>query len=158
MEKVRLNKTTTVRRAFLIIIGLGIIALMAIFLNSVIAHYERMVAFNHLCRHGRARANLDTWSISPEAVIQSFPQSETVLGTIEHKTRFVHDFLGLTNADIYVARLSGPYADDTDLDALTKFTELVYLELINSNVTEEGVNKFKEKLPKCEILYITEKE
>jgi hypothetical protein len=150
MEKVRLNKTTTVRRAFLIIIGLGIIALMAIFLNSVIAHYERMVAFNHLCRHGRARANLDTWSISPEAVIQSFPQSETVLGTIEHKTRFVHDFLGLTNADIY--------ADDTDLDALTKFTELVYLELINSNVTEEGVNKFKEKLPKCEILYITEKE
>ncbi|MEJ2650101.1 MAG: hypothetical protein P8016_17030 [Sedimentisphaerales bacterium] len=154
MSKVRINKIRTIRRAFLIIIGLAIIALMAIFLNSVIAHYERMAAFKHLCRNvSVVRANLDTWSISPKSVIQSFPQSQTVFGTIEHKTGFVSNILGLRNADIYVARLSGPYADDTDLHALTKFTELVYLELINTNVTEEGVNKFKEKLQECEIVF-----
>ena len=153
MSKVRINKIRTIRRAFLIIIGLAIIALMAIFLNSVIAHYERMAAFKHLCRNvSIVRANLDTWSISPKAVIQSFPQSQTVFGTIEHKTGFVSDIFGLRNADIYAARLSGPYADDTDLDALTKFAELIYLELINTNVTEEGINKFKEKLPECEVI------
>lgn len=147
------NKIKIIRRALLIIIGFGILTIIFIFLNSIVNNYARMAAFDHLCRNERPRANLDTWSISPKAVLQTFPQSQTVFGTVEHKIKFISDILGLRSVKLYVARLAGQYADDKDLEALARFPELEYLEVINANVTKDGLNKFRKALPDCEINY-----
>ena len=56
------------------------------------------------------------------------------------------------DVDILVVRLAGPGANDSDLDALTYFPELEYLELVNTNVTEAGLARFRKALPECEII------
>lgn len=50
------------------------------------------------------------------------------------------------------ARLVWDEVDDTDLAALEHFPEMEYLELVDTAVTDDGVEKLQRALPKLHIV------
>jgi len=109
----------------------------------------RMSAFKHLRRNQRTCALLDTWSVKPKAVLESFPQTQTVFGTIEPRPRWISE---IVSVKLIVGRIAGPDADDSDLYALSRFHELEYLELVNAGISESALNKLREAVPDCQIV------
>jgi hypothetical protein len=110
---------------------------------------QRISALEHLFRNERPRAMVDTWSVPPKAVLQSFPPSQTVFGTFEPRPRWLREILGIK---IVCARLAGPNANDSDLDALAHFEELEYLEIIDAAVTDSAIDKLRTAIPDCQIV------
>lgn len=146
-------KANVTRKCCLITVGLVISIFTTIAVLKLIGNRIRVSAFNHLSRNAGLQAELNTWTVKPKAVLQSFPQSRTVLGTIQYKPRFIREIVHTVSVELIVARLSGPDANDTDLRALAHFPELEYLELVNTNVTESALEKFREALPECQIVH-----
>jgi hypothetical protein len=47
--------------------------------------------------------------------------------------------------------LNSPFVTDTDLEKLKRLNQLKYVNLNNTKITEEGVNRLQQALPNCKI-------
>jgi hypothetical protein len=145
------NKATILYKYGICFIVVLFIVLMGFVFVKLTHNRLRMSAYKHLRRNQRTCALLDR-SVKPNAVLKSFPQTQTVFGTIEPRPRWIREIDGVK---LVVGRLSGPDADDSDLYALSRFHELEYLELVNAGISESALNKLREAVPDCQIVNIT---
>jgi hypothetical protein len=131
--------------------GLGLAAILLLTLLAAIwiQNRPRVLAFSHLRRDQRKQALLDTWTMPPARVLQSFPESESVIGIYRRGPRALQEFLG---TDIVNARLVGLYVDDSDMEALQRFPEIEYLELFNTSVTDAAIERFQQARPACKVV------
>ena len=128
------------------------VALVAVLLAPVSVWWRnrsRVAAFGHLSRDERVRALLDTYAIPPREVLESLPETETIIGIKRPWPDWTQAFVGVR---IVNARLAGDGVDDTDLAALEHFPEMEYLELVDTKVTDDGVEKLQRALPKLHIV------
>lgn len=127
-------------------------ALLAVAITPVSVWWQnrsRVAAYSYLRRDERGGALLDTWAIPAGEVLESFPETESVIGIKRRGPDWTQDIVGVR---IVNARLVGPRVDDTDLAALEYFSEMEYLELIDTQVTDDGVKKLQRASPKLRIV------
>lgn len=144
------HKAKVIWKYGLLAVGVIILAFPTM---DLIHNQVRLSAFRHIRGKG-PRARLETWSIKPKAVLQSRHHSETYFGTIEHRLPFISEIIGPVRVEMLVARLAGPNANDADLEALSHFDELEYLELVDTKITEPALKRIRDALPECDIVTI----
>ncbi len=133
-------------------------ALVAVLLSPVsvwLHNRSRVAAFSHLRRDQRSGVLLDTWLIPPREVLESFPETKTIIGIKRPWPDWMQEFVGVRIVNV---RLCGDGVDDTDLAALEHFPEMEYLELVETKVTDEGVEMLQQALPKLRIVRVARPE
>jgi len=115
---------------------------------------SRIAAFRHLERNVSILALLG--SSEPREILSGAAESphaekgkESVLGVKRPWPHWMDILVGLS---VVSARLVGDGVNDTDLAALEHFPEMEYLELVDTAVTDDGVEKLQRALPKLHIV------